>query len=221
MKEENKARAKGLNLSISHKFAIEICSFIRGKSVPKMRRYLAEVLELKKPIPFKFYKMDLPHQKSRQGPGRYPINAVRAVLGVLNSAVSNAEDRGMRAEDLFIEAAIANKGPSTWRYGRQARRKAKRAHVEIVVKEKETAKREAKKPEAKSESKQAAEKNGQKPEKKEEVKEQPKKVEKKEEKPKSKSESKQTTGKKQEKEHPKKVEKKEEKAEKKQGEKKE
>jgi len=135
MKNENIARAKGANLVISSKFAIEICGFIRGKNVAKMQKYLADVLKFKKAIPFKRYIMDLPHQKGKQGPSRYPTNAVKEILGVLNSAVSNAEDKGLDTSSLVIKNAIANKGPTVWRFGRQARRQAKRTHVEIIVQE--------------------------------------------------------------------------------------
>lgn len=203
MKTENIARAKGTNLGISTKFAIEVCNFIKGKSVSKMQKYLADVLEFKKAIPFKKYNMDLPHQKGKQGPSRYPTNAVKAILEVLNSAVSNAEDKGLDTSSLVIKNAIANKGPTVWRYGRQARRQAKRTHVEITVVEsletrkkpkaaekKETPKVEEKAKETKKEETPKEEKKVDKPKEekkaeekpKEEKKEAPKKEEPKEEK---------------------------------------
>ena len=52
MKTENIATAKGANLVISTKHAIEICGFIRRKSVAKMQKYLADVLDFKKSIPY-------------------------------------------------------------------------------------------------------------------------------------------------------------------------
>ncbi len=181
MEKENIARAKGNNLSISPKHAYEVCNFIRGKSVDKMKKYLADVLLFKKAIPYKKHNMDLPHQKGRQGPSRYPTNTVKAILAVLNSAVSNAEDKGFNTSGMIIKNAISNQGPSVWRFGRQARRKAKRAHVEIVVKETVPEKRKA--PEKKAETKKPAElPKKENPEEKTEEKKPVKKEEKTEEK---------------------------------------
>ncbi|MBU2589727.1 MAG: 50S ribosomal protein L22 [Nanoarchaeota archaeon] len=152
MKTENIARAKGTNLAISTKYSIEICNFIKRKSVSKVQKYFADVLDFKKAIPFKRYIMDLPHQKGKQGPARYPINAVKEILGVLNSAISNAEDKGLDTASLVIENAIANKGPTVWKSGRN-RRKAKRTHVEIIVQENLEAKKKVKKEVLKTEEK--------------------------------------------------------------------
>jgi hypothetical protein len=69
------------------------------------------------------------------GPGRFPIKAAKAILDVVNSAVSNAENKGMKASSLYIVKASACKGPTSWHYGRQSRRHAKRTHVEIVLEE--------------------------------------------------------------------------------------
>lgn len=165
------AKAKGTNLQISTKQAIEVCNFIRGKTVSKARQMLNEVLALKRPVPYKIFKMDIPHRKGKYGPGRFPLNTVKAVLGMLNSAASNAEDKGLRSDTLIISTIKANRGPTVWRFGRQMRRKAKRTHLEIGLKEKAAKKRAPKAEEPKEAAKEKqpgkAQKEAAKPEKKE------------------------------------------------------
>lgn len=188
MKKENIATARCTDLVVSTKKAVEVCNCIRRKSIAKARNFLNDVLQFKKAVPYRRYNMDLPHRKGKQGPGRYPINTVKAVLAVLNSAVSNAEDKGLRSEDLFVETVMANKGPTSWRYGRQMRRQAKRTHIEITVKEKKGVKRAPKKEESKLEAK--AEKEAPKVEKEapKTEKEAPKQEAKEEKKPEEKKE---------------------------------
>jgi len=191
MKEET-ARAKGTNLPVSTKQTIEICNFIRGKSVKEARKLMLDVLAFKRPVPYRSYISDLGHKKGKYGPGRFPLKAIKEVLNLLNSAASNAEDKGLKADVLFIAKLVANKGPSNWRAGRQSRRKAKRTHLEIELKEKVSKKEEKKEEKPKEEKKEALKKEEKpKAEKKEALKkeEKPKAVKKeapkKEEKPKT------------------------------------
>lgn len=172
MAEKLTATAKGMSLPISRKQAVEVCRFIKRRDIVTARRRLNRVLEFKMAVPSTKFKRDIPHRAGSVGPGRFPIKAAEMILGVLESAVSNAENKGMKASALMVAKASACKGPTAWRYGRQSRRHAKRTHVEIVVEESEAKKKEAKqkaKPAVKTEAKAEV-----KAEAKQEVKAEPK-----------------------------------------------
>ncbi|MEK6864544.1 MAG: 50S ribosomal protein L22, partial [Nanoarchaeota archaeon] len=130
MAEKMSATAKGMSLPISRKQAVEVCRFIKRRDIAAVRRRLNRVLELKMAVPSTKFKRDIPHRSGSVGPGRFPIKAAKAILDVVNSAVSNAENKGMKASSLYIVKASACKGPTSWHYGRQSRRHAKRTHVE-------------------------------------------------------------------------------------------
>lgn len=142
--EKLSATAKGMSLPISRKQAVEVCRFINRRDIETARRRLKRVLVFKMAVPSTKFKRDIPHRAGSVGPGRFPIKAAEQILGVLESAVSNAENKGMKASSLVIVKASACKGPTAWRNGRQSRRHAKRTHVEIVVEESEAKKKEAK-----------------------------------------------------------------------------
>ncbi|HII15288.1 MAG TPA: 50S ribosomal protein L22 [Nanoarchaeota archaeon] len=129
------AKAKGLSLPISRKQAVEVCRFIKKRDVASARKRLERVMALKMAVPSTKFKRDIPHRSGSVGPGRFPIKAAEAILGILNSAVSNAENKGMKASSLYISMASACKGPTAWRYGRLSRRHAKRTHVELWLEE--------------------------------------------------------------------------------------
>ncbi|MDI6737082.1 MAG: 50S ribosomal protein L22 [Nanoarchaeota archaeon] len=155
------ATAKGMSLPISRKQAVEVCRFINRRDIETARKRLKRVLEFKMAVPSTKFKRDIPHRAGSVGPGRFPIKAAEMILGVLDSAVSNAENKGMKASSLVVTKASACKGPTAWRYGRQSRRHAKRTHVEIVVEEGEAKKKEVK-PAVKAEKPQAEAKPEQK-----------------------------------------------------------
>lgn len=143
MEGKIQATARGLSLPISRKQAVEVCRMINRRPVEKARRMLDRVINLKDPVPATKFKRDIPHRSGSFGPGRYHVKTSTEVLKLINSAVSNAEVKGMKASALVIVKASACKGPTAWRYGRQSRRHAKRTHVEIVVEEGEVKKPKA------------------------------------------------------------------------------
>lgn len=132
--KENCAKAVGVSLPVSLKQSVMICSFIRGRSVDFVKKYLADVAQKKKAVPFTRFNRDMAHRRGMAA-GRFPVNASRQILSIVESAESNAQFKGLSTGDLVIMHASAQKGPSTWRFGRHRRRRAKRTHVEIVVQE--------------------------------------------------------------------------------------
>lgn len=139
----------GKDLSISTKHSVEICRFIKKKKLSKAKELLNNVLKMKMAVPYRRYTWDLAHKKSTSGPGRYPIKAVKEILGLIEAVEANAQFKGMNTGNLVIEHICAHQASRPWHFGRQRRRKMKRTHIEIIAKE------EAKKQEDKKEMKKA------------------------------------------------------------------
>ena len=166
MNEEHCAKARLNSASVSTKHCLEICSLIRKKNLQKAKALLQNSIDGKKPIPFKRYTGSVGHRKGDMTSGRYVVKACSEMLRLLNSVEANAQFKGLNASDLIIAHICANKASTPWRYGRQARRKAKRTTIEVVVKEAEQKKKEpAKKTaEPKKNSKPVKAEKNQKPE---------------------------------------------------------
>ncbi|MBC8444141.1 50S ribosomal protein L22 [Candidatus Woesearchaeota archaeon] len=133
-KSENTAKASALDLHISTKHSIEICNHIRKKSLEKAKAVLQRVLTQKEAIPFKRFNNDIGHKPGKIAAGRYPFNASKAILTLLNDVEANAQTKGLSISDLKITKLCANKASTPWRHGRKRRRKSKRTHLEIIVK---------------------------------------------------------------------------------------
>ena len=56
---QHQAKAVGRDLSISTKHAVEVSSFIRGRTLKKSRELLLQVMEKKVAVPFKRFNMDV------------------------------------------------------------------------------------------------------------------------------------------------------------------
>ena len=147
MEKAHTATARAENLPVSRKTSIEIANFIRGKEVEKVKKLLADVLKKKVAVPFKRATFDRGHKRGI-GPGRYPEKATQEILKLLASAESNARNQGLNSS-LVISSLMVNKGTTQWRHGRQSRRQAKKAHIELILTEKQTEKKEKPKTEKK------------------------------------------------------------------------
>lgn len=149
--QEHMARAVGMALPISFKQSVEICSAIKNKNVNEAKELLHNVVEKKAAIQFKRYNFDLGHKRGI-GPGRYPLNASKEFISLIENVEANAQFKGLNTSNLVIAHISAHKSGKSWHYGRQSRRRMKRTNVEIVVEE------AAKTEEAKKETKQKEEK---------------------------------------------------------------
>jgi large subunit ribosomal protein L22 len=141
------ARVLGKDLSISKKHSVEICRWIRKKKLSKAKEMLKKVLIKEIAVPYRKHTWNLAHKKSTDGPGRYPIKAVKIILGLVEAVEANAQFKGMNTGNLVIEHINAHQASRPWHFGRQRRRKMKRTHVEIIVKEGVKKKESPKKPE--------------------------------------------------------------------------
>ena len=106
---ETVARARGIELHMSPKKTYEVMNAIRGLSLEEARTFLEEVVELKRPVPFRRYNQEVAH-KRRVGPGRYPKKVAKQLLGILQNAESNAEYEGMDTDALFVRVAACARG---------------------------------------------------------------------------------------------------------------
>lgn len=131
---DHTASAYGRNLHISTKASINICNALRYKSVDKAINYLNDVIAMKRAIPFTRFTDGVGHRKGPMAAGRYPIKAATEIRNLIQSAASNAENKGF-SEDLKIVHLCAHKASAPMSSGRH-RRSTKRTHIEVVVKEK-------------------------------------------------------------------------------------
>jgi large subunit ribosomal protein L22 len=142
---EKTAKASGRELKISHKAAREVCKAIKGMMLNDAKQYLRDVAAKKKAIPYTRYNKKLPHRHGliKTFAGRYPIKASQQILDVLESAQSNAENKGLDVDRLRIMHAAAYQGIKLKRYtprahGRASPKYDTTTHVEIVLDEKPT-----------------------------------------------------------------------------------
>ena len=133
MESGHLAAAKALNLPVSTKHCIEICGALRYKDVSYAKKYLEEVVDLKRAVPFKKYVMNTGHKKG-MSTGRYPAKAAFEILKLLKSVEANAHFKGLNTGSLKITKFIANRAPIPFGGGRH-RTGTKRTHVEVEVKE--------------------------------------------------------------------------------------
>lgn len=139
---EEFARAKAHEVDISPKHAIEIARFIRRMNADDAIRYLEQVVDLKKAIPFRRFNRKVAHKRglTKGCSGRYPEKAARAYLRVLASVKKNAEYTGLDAANLKIVHVAANRGRGFDSFmpramGRATPKRRERVNIEIIVKE--------------------------------------------------------------------------------------
>jgi large subunit ribosomal protein L22 len=130
------AKAYGSEMNISRKHAVEICTAIRGKKLEKAKKFLQDVTEKKRFVPFRKHHKKVPHRTGGQ-PGRYPVKAAAHILKILENAENNATEKGMNGE-LVVAHAAAQKGREYERRAPKGRMKASNietVNVEIILTE--------------------------------------------------------------------------------------
>ena len=106
---DTSAKAIGKEMPISPKFTREICGLIRGMKVNKAISTLEGVIALETPVPLKRYNKRVSH-KQGVGPGRYPVKVSKAILATLNSAVANADYKGLDSASMVITTISTSRG---------------------------------------------------------------------------------------------------------------
>lgn len=135
-------KASGRDLRISPKAAREICNAIRHMRLEEAARFLEDVIEKKRAVPYKRHNKKVSHKTGIQGwyAGRYPVKAAQQILTILSSLEANAEDMGLDTERLKMIHAAAQRGRILKRYiprafGRSSPRFNTLCHVELAAKE--------------------------------------------------------------------------------------
>ena len=136
---DTSARAIGKEMPISPKFTREICGMVRGMKVNNAIKTLEGVIALETPVPLKRYNKRVSH-KQGVGPGRYPKKAAAAVLGVINSAVANAEYKGLNVDDMVVKTITASRGRVTpghmpRAHGRATEWNQDTVNLEVIIEE--------------------------------------------------------------------------------------
>ena len=148
--KQTMAMAHGKQLPISAKQSVVVCAYVKGKDLQKVKKMLARVMQLKQAIPFSRYNKGAGHRPGL-GPAQYPIKTAKHLLMLLESAESNAQQKGLDVNKLVISHIKSDNAGTSWRYGRQRRRRAKRTHIEVILTEsKKVAKETEKKKEPKA-----------------------------------------------------------------------
>ena len=137
----NVARARGIEIPMSPKKTYEVLNAIRGLPIERARRFLEEVVALKRPVPFRRYNQETAHHPGT-GPGRYPKKVAKNVLAVLRNAEENADYDGLDAERLYVKVAASARGkirPASMprAQGRATAWNEQTTNVEIVLAERE------------------------------------------------------------------------------------
>ncbi|MBU0457099.1 MAG: 50S ribosomal protein L22 [Nanoarchaeota archaeon] len=133
-KRDNVGVAKAFNLPVSTKQCIEICSSLRYKNTTYAKKFLEDVIALRKPVPFKKFYRDVGHKKGNISAGRFPQKAAKEILSLVKSVEANAQVKGLATSNLKITKIFANQASIPLTGGRN-RSGTKRTHVEIEVKE--------------------------------------------------------------------------------------
>jgi len=139
--EEKTAKAYGRELHCSPKHCENIAIAIKGMMVKDAKKFLEDVIKLKKAIPFRRHNKKRAHKKGI-GPGAYPKKACKLILKVLENAENNAEYKGLNPENMYIAHISAYRGRMIKNYmprafGRATAWFERTTNVEIIIAEKE------------------------------------------------------------------------------------
>ncbi len=142
MEPEIMVKASGRDLKISPKAAREICGAICTMNFERARRFLQDVIDKKRPVPYRRYKKKVSHKAGLIGwyAGRYPVKAAFEIMKILDGLEANAEDKGFYVENIKIIHAAAQRARIIKRYmprafGRSSPDFNQLCHVELIAKE--------------------------------------------------------------------------------------
>ncbi len=118
------AQAYGRDLPCSPKSGRNVARAIKGMPVVRAKQFLEDVKELKTAVPFRVRVRKIHHRKGGMGSGKYPVQTVKCMLKVLESAEANAEYKGLDKDRLVITPATAYQGTVIQAYTPRAQGRA-------------------------------------------------------------------------------------------------
>eukprot|EP01061_Rhynchopus_euleeides_P007934 TRINITY_DN16_c0_g3_i1.p1 TRINITY_DN16_c0_g3~~TRINITY_DN16_c0_g3_i1.p1 ORF type:complete len:210 (+),score=74.09 TRINITY_DN16_c0_g3_i1:65-631(+) len=126
--EDQVARAKASDIRVHFKNTWQVVRTLRGMPLKKAQKYLEDVLEHKRCIPY----IRFAHAAGRTPQakefgvtqGRWPRKSVEVMQGLLKNAESSAEQKGLELNDLKVGHVQCNRA-------QKIRRRTYRAHGRI------------------------------------------------------------------------------------------
>lgn len=106
---EKSAKAYGYELHCSPKDSMNLAYALKGMKTESAKKFLGEIIEMKRPLAATFHKGKRSHQKG-MGAGSYPQKAARYMLKILENAENNAEYKGFDVENMRIFHISAYRG---------------------------------------------------------------------------------------------------------------
>ena len=133
------AKAYGFELHCSRKDSTNLAYAMKGMKTEKAKKYLQEIIDMKRPTPAIFHNGKRAHQKSI-GPGSFPKKAAEYMLKTLENAENNAEYKGFDLENMKIAhistyAGRVLKGIMPRAQGRASDKNTKTTNIEIILEE--------------------------------------------------------------------------------------
>lgn len=132
------AKTYGRDLRISPKHSYEIANAIRGLPLAEAIILLKEVVNLRRPIPFRRYRKKVPHRHGPYEAGRFPKKASLIFLKLLREVAHNARYKGLDPSKMYISHVSAYRGRIIRRwmpraFGRATPWNEKTTNVEIII----------------------------------------------------------------------------------------
>mmetsp|Transcript_19889 Transcript_19889/g.53205 ORF Transcript_19889/g.53205 Transcript_19889/m.53205 type:complete len:186 (-) Transcript_19889:46-603(-) len=140
------AKAMGVDLRVHYKNTYEVGQAIRGRTLQDAQKYLNEVIQKKRCIPFRKYTGCIgrtPQAKEfKHTQGRWPVKSCKVVLDLLKNVESNAEVKGLNTDECVIwhinvHAAQHGRRRTYRAHGRINAFMSSPCHIELIVCEKE------------------------------------------------------------------------------------
>jgi len=133
------ARAYGYELHCSRKDSLNLAYAIRGKKTEDAKKFLQEIIDMKRPLPAIYHNKKRAHQKGI-GPGSFPQKAAKYMLKTLENAENNAEYKGFDVENMKIAHISAyggrvTRGMMPRAHGRATDKHTLTTNIEIIIEE--------------------------------------------------------------------------------------
>jgi large subunit ribosomal protein L22 len=139
---EKTVKASAREIRVSHKAAREVCRTIKGMMLTQAKTYLQDVMDKKKPVPYRRYTKKLGHRHGlvKAFVGRYPVKTAKYMLRLLENAEANAENKGLDTDRMRIIHAATSQGMKAKTFQPRAQGRASPSfdvlcHVEVALEE--------------------------------------------------------------------------------------
>jgi large subunit ribosomal protein L22 len=107
--QEKCAKAYGYELHCSPKDSMNLAYALKGMKTEKAKKFLGEIIDMKRPLSAIFHKRKRSHQKGI-GIGSYPQKAAHHMLKIIENAENNAEYKGFDVENMKISHISTYRG---------------------------------------------------------------------------------------------------------------